>query len=326
LERLSTRGRNGIIIFEGFHGLDDDHVRLLAQSLQPSFDVRILVAHRPLYEWLISKYNSVMKRSAILSHWPGTAMDDDSNAEMPQISTHLPHFDLDNRGFLTDIVRQVDQTGQHPTETVMRNFARHFAKVSVAPLHRISREAKQSTNLDGSSRPSIDPMLQHLFCDVTQGGTPAACEAVRSGVIGSNIPSNPSVSFNYDHLATAAFEAGMLWSSPDNRDPQSILSRDDVAHYVYKYQKKRLNRTASDFPLLCLPNATLDRLERLSLKAERHLFREAWTEYDEREHSEGFAKRVSSKTYCWIDANATLSDPTWIDFFRTTIKRRYKKQ
>ena|SRR3569623_559138 len=81
------------------------------------------------------------------------------------------------------------------------------------------------------------------------------------------------------------------------------------------YQEQVLRRSANEFPLVCLSNATLDRLEQLSLRAQRNLFSHSWNVEQETAHRVGFHKVVQSKTFCSVDIDQTLQDPTWRDFF-----------
>jgi hypothetical protein len=302
VKQLRKQKRNVLVIFEGLHRLVDGEIRTLASFLtSDDWDVQVLVAYRPLYQWLPSKYNSQTKRMEALYEWPGRPI-----PHTDRVGEHWQPFDFrypGNGGILRGLLNRINETQQHHAETVLHKYAAHFNASAIIPLH----------NLPPAPDSGVDPLLNYLFCVLWRDSSPRVCAAVRARTIGSNIPSNPSAPINYDMLATAAYEAGII----DTSKPK--LDRRRVGRSIRHRQERDLKRTAKDFPLVCLPNRTLDELKNLSWKLEQSLFPYANEEEARRKHDNGFAKSVASRTYCWIDTNRTLSDPSWRSFLETGL-------
>jgi len=295
VKRLRKLKNNVLVIFEGLHSANDREISLMASFLQKEdWDTRVLVAYRPLYEWLPSKYNSVSKRLESLDVWPGRLDPETEEVGEPWLPFDIRHGGNDD--ILGRLMREITSTQQHPTEQGLRRFAVHF-KVFVMPLHK----------LPPVGTPNVDSILNYLFCVHLKDESPHICAAVHSRLIGSNIPDNPSVAINYDMLATAAYEAGVI-------DKLTTWERWEVSDKIQRHQERVLKRTVNDFPLLCLPNETLNEFNRLSWRLEQYLFPEE-DEQDHQQHQNGFAKSVAKKKFCWIDTYKTLSDPIWRSFF-----------
>jgi hypothetical protein len=101
-------------------------------------------------------------------------------------NTAVEAFHLDGRGSFSDLVREIEETVQHLTETVKRNYAHHFY-VTVIDLHKLT-----ATRIG-------DPYLEDLVCRVLPSAV-YTCRTVRAGQIGDS-SKNPSVSLHYDMLA-----------------------------------------------------------------------------------------------------------------------------
>jgi hypothetical protein len=301
VELLRGQERNVLVIFEGLHRLGDGQIRALSSFLEKAgWDVHVLVAYRPLYQWLPSKYNSQTKRLQTLREWPGRPV-----PHTDMVGEKWMPFDLHHNGtggVLRGLTSQISETQQHRSETVLRNYAAHFSSTAILPLH----------DLPPTADPGVDPLLHYLFCVLWRDGSPCVCDAVRERKIGNDIPGNPSAPINYDMLATAAYEAGVI-------DPSTTLERREVGKKIRRRQERELNLSARDFPLACLPNRTLDELKNLSWRLERRLFPEEDEEKARQKHDGGFARSVASGAFCWIDANRTLSDPTWRSFLENQL-------
>jgi hypothetical protein len=118
---------------------------------------------------------------------------------------------------------------------------------------------------------------------------------------------NPSFEFDYDMLANAAHKQGIIDSSKIQRDRAFYLAK--------QRQEEVLNATAKDFPLICLPNATIDRLYQFSLASVQRIFPN--NPSVQANHDKGFQSRVQRKKFCHVDTNAVLKDPEWREFFQT---------
>jgi len=359
VEQLRSERRNVLVIFEGCENFMDKQIQALYRFLAPGklWNVRVVVAYRPLFDWLPSKYNSLRKpgRSKTHNQWPGLHLKHHPDLVGEPI---LP-FDVRERDDFSKLVDYVRDHGQHPAETTYSNYVMHFGAdlVDVVPIHQLPNV----TNAARGTEP--DPLMHYLFCHVITNA-PNSCEAVRSGQIGnaakntapatsgSNssstvapaapVSTNPTVSLNYDMLTTTAFELGLV-----PRDTKRKRSK--IRAKVSTRQERVLNLTSHDFPLACLPNETMSWLEDLSWRLERSFFfgdsggivrrndtaganLEDW----EANHRAGFAhSRDTKHAFCWIDANRTLQEDYrgWRSFFasvpwkenstkRTTRRRR----
>jgi hypothetical protein len=294
------KGLNAITVFEGFSIFSARHIKALADFLNPNWNVHVIVSYRPLYAWLPSKYNSVFKsaRNKATHAWPGK-----EHHAIPTIrGERMLFFDLDGRKDFTDYVHELERYQQHPTQIVRENYLRQFDTVSIVPLHQIQAHGKG------------DAALDYLFCHVLENAA-NTCSKVREGLIGSG-RANPSETMNYDFLAVAAYEQDLI----PHDDSIYIFRRRIVTSLIKRRQEDFLNLSSQSFPLTCMPNATLSRLEDLSLLVERKLFRDTWTVDQERDHHLGFVKSIPK--FCYIDANKTLEDETWRSWFPKIGKRK----
>jgi hypothetical protein len=114
----------------------------------------------------------------------------------------------------------------------------------------------------------------------------------------------------------AAFKQGLIVV-----DKSKSLTRPLVVQAVRHYQEQELNLTVHDFPLQCMSDLKLDRLLKLSLKAEKSLFADSYTAERESEHIRGFELARQEKKYCSIDTKQVLEDKDWRLFFASLSKR-----
>jgi hypothetical protein len=284
IRQVHKQGFNCLIVFEGLHMMNSGHIKSLADFLYPHWDVQVTLASRPLYEWLPSKYNSIRKPGSYgKSHrWPGEKMKNGDVAEP------VHGFDLEERGDFTEMVHQMEGQRQHPAATVRDNFRLFFDNVKVIPLNRLPPPSAQG-----------DAVLEHLFCHLFD--TPNTCQAVLRGKIGSlesAKASNPSVSLNYDIIAVQAWRDGIVPAS---------ARREIVRNAVERYQKGK-GLGGDDFPLTCLPESTLERIETMSLEFERDLYADEWSRALEEQHKAGFEATKGKNKYCSVDAKLALLD------------------
>jgi hypothetical protein len=289
VDRAHERHQNAVVIYEGCHKLHARDIAAIAHHLtiQNNWNVQIVVAYRRLYDWLPSKYNSITKRY-LGGGWP------DRNTGTQKLGNIVEDFHLDGRGEFSKFVRQIEETGQHPTQTVKQNYAYHFANVSVIDMRKLKATG------------SGDAYLEDFVCRFLPSAV-NTCRAVREGKIGDK-SKNPTQTFHYDILAVAAHQKGLYTGQ---------VRRRKVAKLIQQRQTEELQLSVNDFPLQCFSNKTVDRLLNLSLKTEHNLFGEAWTEEQESEHRAGFAAALQKGKYCTIDTSKTLEDAGWQSFFRS---------
>jgi len=313
-----------LIIFEGCHIFSERHIHALTAFLLPHWDVHVVVAYRPLYDWLPSKYNSVNKpeRNRAGRVWPNMKHPDYSHV----IGAPILPFDLDNRSGFSDFVADLEiKYQQHPAQIVRDNYARRVGAdhVHIMPLHLLQSQGKG------------DPMLQYLFCDLIPSIIKfrqqnlvdevqiQTCQQVLKGTMDHDEKANPSVELNYDLLAVEAYNQGLFQVEDANRRK---TRRNAVAAAARRRQEDTLHKSVNDFPLQCLSNATLKRLESLSLLTERKLFtsnedrgisKNEWNSLDETAFQSGFDRAVAKHKFCHVDAKKVLKeDKGWRSFFQ----------
>lgn len=250
--------------------------------------MEIVVAYRRLYEWLPSKYNQMMRPSKtkrIAAAWPGQSVN------RYAVGQDVLPFDLENRGDFTDLVHDIETTGRHPTDTVLKKYQPFFETIHVVDLHNLEYVVE-------ADHGGGDAYLQHLFCSVLK--TPHTCGAAVAGEIGKNkTNSNVSPSLDYEMLAVHAYQQGLL-----------AVSRQLVVSAIQRRQEQLLSLTASSFPQQCLSSQILDRLIDLSVRVDANLFGSSVER--EAQQRRGFVKLVNARDkYCHMDVAKVLPDKGW---------------
>lgn len=151
---------------------------------------------------------------------------------------------------------------------------------------------------------------------------PQTCQAVRTRTIG-DLPwgvRNPMYPINYDLLAVEAYNQKLFdFDVRDKRD-RWRLHRERLTMLAGR-QQRQWDLSHDEFKyMICLPNATLQRFEHLSLTLERNLFQTEWSsspDGSERAHRDGFANALNvGRKFCYVDAKTTLEkEKRWRDFF-----------
>jgi hypothetical protein len=183
VQAVHKQNKNALFIFEGSHKFDERHVQALAAFLHPRFRVQVLVTYRRLYEWLPSKYNSVMKpgHNRHIVHWPTTIAnigtdadiidtdtdteghdvdvdeneddDDDDRPSGVELKPFHLHLDVDKLQYnehddgddFDQLVRDIVTTRKHPTQVVRDNYAKYFSNVQVISLHSLTTDIMTTT-------------------------------------------------------------------------------------------------------------------------------------------------------------------------------------
>ena len=239
LDALNATQHNGIFVFEGLDRCTPKHIQVLAESLLPHWNVEIVANYRHMYEWLPSFY-SEMTRIRVPEFYQFA----------PDNSKDLLPFDLEQRGFFTTMVQDLERRQKHPVEIVTERFAKFFDKITILNNHEFA---------------SGQAYKEELFCNVIPGMT-HTCNALKEHQLdlAHRGMANPSFEFDYDMLANAAHEQGLIDASKIQRSRAFYLTK--------QRQENVLKAVAKDFPLICLPNATIDRLYQLSSASIQQIF------------------------------------------------------
>jgi hypothetical protein len=189
--------------------------------------------------------------------------------------------------------------------------------------------------MDRTSK-SGDAVLQEMFCHVVGNDSmPHSCAAVQleETVKIADLKRNPYYSFNYDNLATAAY-ANQLFGFQKQNDVTKTTTQElspptrrQVAKRIQRFQEETLNLTHHDFNTTCLSKKKLDRLLNASITGEKAIFGPDFTSQDEVNHRQAFLTYQQKRpyTFCWINVEKTLQDPTWLAFFDSIQGSRKKE-
>jgi hypothetical protein len=179
-----------------------------------------------------------------------------------------------------------------PTQAQKDRFEPHFAGVKVFNYHL------DKDNLVGS-----------FYCHMMPEAT-TACAARTD--MGTQAHLNSAVNLNYNILAVAAYEQGLIQTEiPGNL-------RKQIAGAAQHRQEKMLNKSGTmDFPMVCMSEVQLQQLLEMSLKFEQDVVPD-WANEPGREdeHRAAFQSYVDKKKFCNIDANEVLKDEEWQSFFK----------
>jgi hypothetical protein len=315
LDRLQDRGLNGLLVYEGLSVFDSLWIAQLSAYLRRmEWKVTIVVAYRPLFAWLPSKYNSVSKvgKNPAVRYWL-----DDPVCQTIQSGCHgIEPFSLRSprsggaTGRLADkfaaYVAHLEAARVHPAHITYLNYKSHFEDVRILPLHRLVSSGMG------------DPMLEHLFC-VSIDTAPETCHAIRTLKYAEIASRNPfDSSQDYDRLVVHAYETNLYDRSRWN------VSRSNLREWAREFH--RIHLLEKPLPRTCMNQSELDRLEQLSWHVERNLFQNVTGGGEPGEdaasealHHAEFTKAVQKRqAYCWVDTNRTVQeDPQWRAFFES---------
>ena len=288
LKASDNPNEHGILVFEGFDRVTDDHIEKLKQALDPYWNVKIILNYRRLFEWLPSFYSEVYRQR------------DRKKYVFPQdpsdTSLDIKPFALDDRDMFTLMVQELERHQKHPSQVVQERFAKQFDDISVLDIHQYSTERAYK---------------EVIFCNVLDNA-PRVCQALQDGSIQSTSGSahNPSFEFDYDLLAMAAFRQKLFRTThtPAGVEPKEGMYRSKVFRAISYRQEALLKyKYKQGYPLECLPQEALERIFALSWISEQGILGE---KADHDKHREAFDKQVEKQKYCSINAEQTLAEGT----------------
>lgn len=139
-----------------------------------------------------------------------------------------------------------------------------------------------------------------------------ACDAIRSGEA-KLPPQNLGPSFDYDDLAFGAIKAGLIQFNDTNTSETKY-----VIEAIQNHQETTLNLTTHDFPRLCPPKKTLNKIWNASLITEISLFPSLFENYTVGESNlrEDF-DLAAGTSLCVVDVGLILIQETWKSFFKS---------
>ena len=314
-------GKNVIIMNECFQYFTPGQTKLVIAEFATNWNVKLVVNYRRAYEFLPSYYNQgakpkITNGNPALFLWPGqqqqkSSSNDDTNNDI--VGKHLLPFDIDKRGWFSETFRDFENHASHPVQQVRQQYGQAFPDMTIIKLHELDRTS------------AGDAVLQEMFCHIVNDDMPHSCAAVQldSTVKIGDIKRNSYYSFNYDILATAAYEKGLFGFQQETNTTTTITprqhdtSRSAVVKMIQHHQEVDLNLTHHDFDTRCLSKAKMNRLLNASITCEKIVYGDGqWTRQDRARHEEAFLDYQDKKPYifCSIDTKKTLQDPEWLSF------------
>ena len=242
--------------------------------------VILVVAYRRFYEWLPSSYYQMNSGGASgYTRWPG-----DGGKRIEPIYPTMMSSEYVNRSRTKRL--------WHYYIPSFLNAIPEFMETRILNMHHGNHTRTTQTKFFCDVLPNAFQTCQHSL-DLER-------EKSREKFHRASAP------LCYDMLALAAAEAGLI--------DTSVYKRVDVRKAAKEYNTLKLNRTDTDFPLICPPKHHLKSILNASLQWEKEIMP---TMDDESGHRRGFWDLVDKKKFCAIDEQATLKLDEWKSFFQS---------
>ena len=285
--------------------------KALKSSLERmGWDVRILLVHRPLYDFLPSVYveqykdgpNKVRLRRWFRGDGRSSTCPQDGGREVPQ-----PFATQTSEITIARLLVKGQTLYPTPAQVYELSRERNFTTILVDITKHFSRPNGQ-----------VLSSIQHIICDKIPG-TLHTCKAMLEEKNSTDEENqkeraqkpkqlNPSLSLHYDFIAVEACQRGLLNGT--------TVRRDVARRAIQRRQEQDAGLSPNDFPLICPDDKTLGDILQQSLEHERRLHTAAWDQEEEADHVDKFWKTVrGTKKFCTVDSKKVVEDKMWIDFF-----------
>ena len=309
LAYLSAQKKHAILSGESFARMQvishnhDDNRKLLYDLVNKYYPgrMRVAIVYRRYYEWLHSMWNSRnkpfvngngddVKYLPTHRNWPSEGG--------KRCSTFLSYYMEGSNRDTRDIYLDIAETSQvHPAEYLRGLWCNHSSEVQVLNLREMNAPSE-----DGE-----DTISRFLRSTVTPLAAKTYIRSKDSGFAGRR---NPSRNSDYDMLAVAAHENGLL--------ANITIPRAKVAVFLEENLMKTLNTTA--LPLKCPNEELLKRFLQKSLHYEEMLY-PSQSDSEVKEHEIAFYEAVKKKKFCNLDVDALMEDERFRAFIAKEIPR-----
>lgn len=316
LAYLSAHNKHAILSDEAFARMHitsrkhDDNLKMLYDLVNKYYpgQMRVVVVYRRYYEWQLSLWNEFNKPfvngNGDTSHyrpnfqkWPS-----EGGQRCGTFISFLEKLlDPEKRKRKRDEYRhRAEEKHVHVAEYFRGLWSNHSSEVRILNLHKM--------NVPSDDGEDVTSRFLHSAL------TPLAAETyIRSKDSGFGGRHNPSRNINYDILAVAAHEHGLL--------PNQI-PRAKVAVILEENLMKFKNMT--DLPLQCPNDELLERFLQKSLHYEKLLYPNQ-SDADDEEHKMNFYEAVKKHKFCNFDFEALVEDKEVRRFFSKEIPRLYRR-
>jgi len=246
-----------------------------------SFEVKIVVGYRRLYEYVPSVYGQYYKFGCAkkIPHDPPLYI------ETSSLIPSLSYFSLSWMNNLN-----------HPTLAKLTQFKPSFDNIEVLNIH--------------------SPCVVCIFlCDVVQNAH-KTCEAVRLKYLKEDIH-NKNVG---KIIPVSRLAQQLLKASGDHDEPRKRLKCNALTMEIKQYMDKTLNWSLFDLPKTCMPKKMLNKFLNNSLEIEKMLL-PRFFESDEGGKVHRIEFELASKNVlCDVDVSAIRDDKNWETFFEAHPK------
>ena len=302
LLRLAEKHQSVILSDEAFARLrvSPSNMKLLHSTLTSVFDVRLIVVYRRFWEWILSIHNEDFKplaRRHRYSVWPDQGglplqtFPDFYRRLRNSSSLNSEGIPVDTRYFFT-AYRQ----GKHPAEYLRDLFREHFDDIIMLNVHDELYDSLLELFLNKSF-----PEYTFPFEDIGRilQSQPESAKK------------NPSINLNFDIMAVAAYEKGLI-SHP------SAYSRRQVSDLVKKRWHELYEGKEPDSCMTCLSNAEEIELFEYSARLDERILagspsaKEKETVWHPIESTP-----TPNLRFCNVNTGVLLDDPSWKAFFRS---------
>ena len=282
LEALARANKNVIISDEAFSRLttSSETMELLKTTLSRHFRVKVVVVYRRYYEWLLSMYNEKYKplrRRSRYQERPGSH-------HGIAMRTFVDYYrrSLQYEGF-GGYQLQAERANLHPTEWLRQLWTRYFSHVIIVNMHQAGET--MGTNFMRQVLPGTEDAIKYM----QQHKAP--------------YKANPSVCLDYDILAVAAYQQGLVTRKLKRRQVSFAVEK------RYKKLKSTHNRTFA-LPMVCLLQHEKDAILNRSLAFEHSMLHDNG---DTEQHTLAFAEAQTK--FCNVDTKEVLASKAWQKFF-----------
>ena len=261
--------------------------------------VVVVLYYRRYYEWMLSMWNEGKPYQNEASHpykerfkkWPsegGLTSETFVSFMSNRLTTTPKDYDPTIKVPYHDLA---DAQNIHLTRYLQKLWSNHSSLQLVLNSHEM-KEGDSTVNF-----------LRSVFPSHVVGDTLVKAKT-SDGYTGW---SNPSKSFEYDLLAVAAHNLGLI---PMDKE----LTRPTVAAFLEKHLLRFINKTADDLPLQCLNDTQLQVFLNRSLDYEKQMY-PSQADDTTSQHKSAFAEASMKKKFCNLDHDRLLADTAVQDFF-----------
>eukprot|EP00816_Leptocylindrus_hargravesii_P001362 CAMPEP_0196819328 /NCGR_PEP_ID=MMETSP1362-20130617/70071_1 /TAXON_ID=163516 /ORGANISM="Leptocylindrus danicus, Strain CCMP1856" /LENGTH=446 /DNA_ID=CAMNT_0042197779 /DNA_START=225 /DNA_END=1565 /DNA_ORIENTATION=- len=257
------------------------------------WDVRILIVHRPLYDYLPSVYTEQHKPSPgkmRLKKWYGGGKCIDQGGKLvPEM------FESSGGQFTVATLLKGDQT-LYPTPAHIFELCRqqNFDILLVDMMKH------------SSSSGDTGSFIEEIICKKIPG-LEFTCSALHEQMAEKEGRHNPSVPLHYDFVAVKACQSGLI--------DGALVSREEARKAIQNQQEDVRGLGPNDFPLICPGEDMLKKILDTSILHEERLRGNEWNQVRKELHKTEYRKMVEKKRLCSVDAASVLQDESWRRFF-----------